>query len=376
MHGDSRQCYDEPMRLVLALGVLGLVAGGCSSKPGCKDDTVLVTLQFAGATTSADSLHVQVTVGAGGFEEDVDRPTGSSQGTLELAFAPGALTGKTIAIDVLAASGGAVIGEGLGSTTVDGRCGSLSITINPSAAPMDMSVADLSVAIDLSTLPDLSTADLTKPPDMAMPLPAPKGYWSFDEAAGTTAADGSGNNNTGTLHGAVHIAGKHGGALDFDGTSAYVDVGNPASLQLTGAMTVSAWVFIDSVASSGRIIAKEGGPGVRSWSLNVESSGIAKLIIASTLSVTLSADTVAAVPTGQWIHLAGVYEPGVAVRIYLNGVLNNSVVTGVPAQQVDNGLNINIGRRPDVGTYFDGRIDEVRIYNLALTGPQITELAF
>ena len=67
--------------------------------------------------------------------------------------------------------------------------------------------------------------------------------YAFSEASGTTTADASGNNNTGTLNGATRTtAGQFGSALVFNGTSAFVNLGNPATLQLTGSMTVSAWI--------------------------------------------------------------------------------------------------------------------------------------
>ena len=68
--------------------------------------------------------------------------------------------------------------------------------------------------------------------------------YSFNEGAGTTVADASGNGNTGTIVGATWTtAGKYGNALSFNGTSSYVNLGNPTSLRLTGSMTLSAWVL-------------------------------------------------------------------------------------------------------------------------------------
>src|SRR3989338_5343069 len=61
------------------------------------------------------------------------------------------------------------------------------------------------------------------------------GYWTFDEGAGTTANDSSGNNNTGTLtNGPTWTTGKIGQALNFDGVNDYVDLGFPSALQLSG----------------------------------------------------------------------------------------------------------------------------------------------
>src|SRR5215510_4767486 len=67
--------------------------------------------------------------------------------------------------------------------------------------------------------------------------------YNFNEASGTSAADASGHNLVGTLtSGPTHPAGQYGNAVGLDGVNDYVNLGNPAALQLTGSMTVSAWI--------------------------------------------------------------------------------------------------------------------------------------
>jgi hypothetical protein len=82
--------------------------------------------------------------------------------------------------------------------------------------------------------------------------------YSFNEGSGQTVADHSGNNLTGTIVGATWTGqGKFGNALSFDGTSSYVDLGNPAALQLTGSMTIEAWVnAAANPPDDGQIVAK------------------------------------------------------------------------------------------------------------------------
>ena len=90
--------------------------------------------------------------------------------------------------------------------------------------------------------------------------------YAFDEGSGTTVKDSSGNNLSGTIIGASWItAGMYGNALSFDGTSSYIDLGNPTLLQLTGSMTVEAWVKATAnPADDGQIVAKSNGIG---WQL-------------------------------------------------------------------------------------------------------------
>jgi hypothetical protein len=77
----------------------------------------------------------------------------------------------------------------------------------------------------------------------------------------------SGNGNGGTIAGATWTtAGKYGNALTFNGASTYVDLGNPASLRLTGSITLSAWVFeTANVGDDAQIIAKS--DGASGWQL-------------------------------------------------------------------------------------------------------------
>ena len=74
-----------------------------------------------------------------------------------------------------------------------------------------------------------------------------------------------------------------------------------------------------------------------------------------------------------WYHVAGVYNASArTLDIYVNGVLNNGTLSGtVPASQINSAVNVNIGRRSGGGFYFNGVIDDVRIYNRALSQAEI-----
>src|SRR5689334_14079767 len=89
--------------------------------------------------------------------------------------------------------------------------------------------------------------------------------YNFNEGTGTTVADLSGNNLTGTVVGATWVSGRFGNALSFDGSTSYVDLGNPVALQFSGSMTIEAWVYATANPSNdGQIISKSNGPG---WQL-------------------------------------------------------------------------------------------------------------
>jgi chitodextrinase len=206
-------------------------------------------------------------------------------------------------------------------------------------------------------------------------IPGLVAAYSFDEGTGTTVADASNNGITGTIVGATWTsAGKYGNALSFNGTSSYVDLGNPASLQITGSMTWSAWVLATgNPPDDGQIVSKSNNSS--GWQLKSSPDtgphtfGIAISANGSS-HVQRYSNTIRLLDT--WYHVAGVYDAAAqTLDIYVNGVLDNGVLLGtVPSSQVSPNVNVNIGRRSG-GFYFNGIIDEVRIYNRALTPGEI-----
>jgi len=167
------------------------------------------------------------------------------------------------------------------------------------------------------------------------------------------------------------------------GGSDRIDVGDPPEFNLTGAMTLAAWVYLDSTSGvhggrNARVISKMDGGGRRSWSLNIEKEvgGVpfpGTLQVSSNGSAVISLNDTETLPLDQWLHMAGVYNPGEAMELYLNGELQVTKTTDVPASQhSNNSTSVFIGHRPacgDCGWY--GALDEVRIYNEALTQAQI-----
>ena len=210
--------------------------------------------------------------------------------------------------------------------------------------------------------------------------PPPSGLvagYGMNEGSGSTTADASGHGITGTLtNGPTWADGKFGRAVGFDGANDYIDLGNPSALRITGSMTISAW--INSAAFPGddaAIVSKRGGAvgfqldttidrGPRTIGFKMTSaSGGAMFRYGAT-----------AMQTNTWYHVAGVYNAATrTVDVYLNGQLDNASLDGtITASQQDSPLNVAIGRRPgNSGFEFNGRIDDVRIYDRALTAAEI-----
>jgi hypothetical protein len=227
---------------------------------------------------------------------------------------------------------------------------------------------------NLSGYSAVASATTSNAPALAYPILA----YGFNAGSGTTVTDASPNAITGSISGASWTtSGRYGDALSYNGTTSYVNVGNPTPLKLTGSMTLEAWVMATGVpADDGQIIAKSGSvspsvgwqlktspdTGVRTFAISISPDGSSLVQRYSTTVVALN----------TWYHVAGVYNAGAGtLDIYVNGVLDDGALSGtVPGSQFDPSQNVLIGKRGS-GWYFNGTIDELRVYNVPLTQAQI-----
>ena len=155
-------------------------------------------------------------------------------------------------------------------------------------------------------------------------------------------------------------------SLTFDGVDDYVDIGNPTELQITGNLTLSAWVKRDSTSTSNNymIIGKDNvTTGIRAYSLVRNSStGKAQLNIWKS-NVLYNVQSTTTINNDQWYHIMGVND-GSDLKIYVNGVLENTNVGG--GGTIDNAtIDFEIGRRQAFTNegYWNGSIDEVAVWN-------------
>jgi RHS repeat-associated protein len=201
-----------------------------------------------------------------------------------------------------------------------------------------------------------------------------KGNWKFDENSGTTAGDSSGNNNTGTLTlGATWTTGQSGTAANFDGVDDYVQVGAQSSLALTNAGTLSAWIYPTGAGSlatyGGIIINKEG-----EYELARFQDGTIQWAFANTNPGWGWINTGYVAPLNQWTHVAVTYDNGV-VKTYINGTLFHTYSgSGAIGDYYPSQNDFRIGGRQFMSHNFQGRIDEVRVYNRALSASEVTAL--
>ncbi|MDD5688231.1 MAG: LamG domain-containing protein [Elusimicrobia bacterium] len=204
------------------------------------------------------------------------------------------------------------------------------------------------------------------------------GYWKFDEGTGTIANDSSGNGNKGTISGCNWVEGKVKSALEFNGTNAYVNCGNGASLNLTDSMTISAWVKVPELLPQngiGPIIGKKhlGGTTFGYW-LAASEYGIITLSV-SNGTVSDSGQSSTKLAANVWQMLTATFSSG-KINYYYNGVLFDSDNISASITTISSGsenLAIGASSAMDAGGpyFFKGIIDEVKLYNRALSADEI-----
>ena len=191
--------------------------------------------------------------------------------------------------------------------------------------------------------------------------------YGFNEGSGTLVTDLSGNGNNGTISGATWTtSGRYGNALSFNGTNALVTVNNAPSLQLTSAMTLEAWVYPTTVNSTWQDVIYKGNDNYYLEGTSSNSGHpVAGAIVGGVYAAAIGPNSLTA---NTWAHLAETYD-GATVRLYVNGwQVASHAQTGAIATSTN---PLQIGGDSIYGQYFAGRIDEVRIYNLALSVAEI-----
>ncbi len=206
------------------------------------------------------------------------------------------------------------------------------------------------------------------------------GYWSFNGNAN----DVSGNGNNGTNNGATLTTDRNGNtnsAYSFNGTSSFINVPNSSSLQFNGGITFSVWlnasnIPVGAVNSTSYLMSKgaDGGTpyswisyldtaeiALRMWNNNNLNNGA--VVTNSQFSIT----------TNQWYNATFTFD-GTNAKAYINGQLKSTV----PATYTtfSNIYDLKFGRRHTSGLpyFFNGKLDDIGVWNRALTQTEITSL--
>lgn len=189
--------------------------------------------------------------------------------------------------------------------------------------------------------------------------------WLFDEPVEDVVEDISGNSHDGKVIGKLdQVEGKFGLALEFPGTTTdYVEVPDHEDLRITDAITLMGWAKADN---SGADIVGKDSPGNRDYNIHITNSNNGGRIYLSGTSITGTTD----ITDGEWHHVAGTWD-GSEAKIYVDGVEEASGAFAGPITTSD--VPVEIGYRSGVSSplLFTGAIDEVVIFNEALTEDEI-----
>ena len=190
--------------------------------------------------------------------------------------------------------------------------------------------------------------------------------YSFNEGVGVGVADSSGNGNSGAIGSAGWAAqGRYGGALSFNGLDARVTVADAPSLRFSTGMTLEAWVSPSVVSASDRDVVFKGNRYFLEATSGDGGRPLAGGIFAGSFGLVFGP---LMLPLNTWTHLATTYD-GVTLRLFVNGAqVTSAAQTGTIESSSD---PLQIGGDAMFGQYFAGRIDEVRVYDRALTQAQI-----
>ena len=197
------------------------------------------------------------------------------------------------------------------------------------------------------------------------------GWWKFDETQGTTAKDSSGGNHNGTLAGNAKWAqGRIGGAVALDGAGSFVRIADKAAFDMADQTTIACWVNIHSVPAEWMSIVTKGD---NAWRLSTVRQERKLHFSVNDWSRNEGLNESATINANEWHHVAAVYN-GSVMQLYIDGKLDATQPWNDGIGKNDSEVFIGDNAQQP-GRCFDGLIDDVRIYNYALSESQIKALA-
>lgn len=232
----------------------------------------------------------------------------------------------------------------------------------------------------------------------------PLAHWQIDECSDTTINDNSGNSYTGTITigtsgtntstgscsgssgeaWADGSSGKVNASLEFDGTDDLISMGNTATIEGNSEASVCLWIKYGpgSVTADSALVGRYLGAG-NGWTLWIDDEA----------AYSLRTDTISFAPapgggtggrvegstglvsSGVWDHYCATFQGGSFIRLYKNGLLDQEETSSVTSSVSSDNANLYIGRIDNASPrWFQGQIDDVKIFNYALNDTQILNL--
>lgn len=349
VNGDTAFEVDESFELNLS-GPANASLADAQAIGSITNDDALPSFSIADvsiAEGNSGSTNVSVTVTA----------SVASANTMTVAFSTADGTATTAGLDYVAASGTLTFAPGVLTQTI-----TVSITGDTDTETNETFTVNLGSPVNATVLDGQGVVTITN--DDGAPIAGLVAAYGFNETTGTTTVDASGNNFTGTIAGATRTtAGKNGGALTFDGVNDWVTVPDAAALDVTR-VTLMAWVRPSALGDWKTAIMKENNGGLV-YALYAEDAVDRPAAYVNFGGTDRAAAGTTKLAVNTWAHIAMTYD-GAALRIYQNGALVRTVnMTG----NIINGAGpLRIGGNASwTNEFFAGLIDDVRVYNRALT---------
>lgn len=205
----------------------------------------------------------------------------------------------------------------------------------------------------------------------------------FEEGAGASTADATGQNPGTLINLPLWTNGRVGAALSFDGTSTRVDLGNGSSLRISGSLSVCAWIRATGTpggGDDGAIVSKMGN-FERGFQLDTTIDHGPRTIgfkLQDSFGRLMARYGNTAVTENEWHHVTGVYDgPNATLDVYLDGVLDNGPLDGtVATRQADGFGGVTIGSRSGAPGQFNflGVIDEVMMFDRPLSAAEVAAI--
>ena len=197
----------------------------------------------------------------------------------------------------------------------------------------------------------------------------PVSHWNLDDGSGLTADDCEGSNN-GTLDDLTHISWVTGNvgdyALEFDGTGSVVNCGDDSSLNITGAKSIALWIYKPSLAGNQpwAKFVSQGSASGKAYCVGFGTNGDGTDLELQFGTARFNASLTDEIPDDAWTHICGTYN-GSTLKVYINGREQTTTASGTAS--VGN-TDFAIGARYDGGTPFEGKIDDVYVWDYMVQG--------
>jgi len=200
------------------------------------------------------------------------------------------------------------------------------------------------------------------------------GWWPMDDGDGSVAVDATGNGNDGVFNGDPQwVVGQLDGALEFDGSGDWLDCGTGGTLSFGEAVTMAVWIKVSVMGADHKVGGNQdnanGGYKMSVYGDKVEFE-IRTAANASALNRNVAGGTTIELDT--WYHATGVYSLADGyIRTYINGVLDRELATTEELGVSPGPMRIGCEPFNTGGYNFNGIMDDVRVYNHAVTEDEL-----